>query len=285
MSHNSKSANTKKRRNGPGVVVWLSVVWLVVVVVCALISVIAPLDGSSTDASAIAATPSAEHWLGTDQLGRDMLARLMQGALNTSLVILISTALAISIGVVAGVISGYTGGITERFLGIGADAVLAFPTLVLIMVLVTLYGASIWILVLGLGIAMSPTFMRLARAGTLIFRSREFVTAAIALGTPPMRVMAREILPNILPNIFAYAFVVMGISAIAEGSLSFLGFGIPPAEASWGNMISAGRAVMVASPHVVLIPSIVLFLTVMSLNLLGEYLQQRRAVLKVTVGA
>lgn len=276
-----KSARRSKRM---GPLVAFSAGWLALVLLAAIVALVVPMDGRSGDPTAIAAGPSATHLLGTDQLGRDILIRLMQGAANTAIVIIGAASLAILIGVTAGVLSGYKRGGTERTLGILADTVLAFPTLVLVMVLVALYGASVWVLVLGLGIALSPTFLRLARAGTLTYRSREFVTASVVLGVSPLRVMRRDILPNIFPAVLAYSFVVMGILAIAEGSLSYLGFGIPSAEASWGNMIASGRVVMVADPHVVLIPSVVLFLTVMSLNLVGEYLQQRRSVVKVTVG-
>lgn len=275
----------RRRSRSTGFLAAASAVWLCLIVLASLFSLVVPLDGVSGDTQAIAVGPSPEHLLGTDQLGRDILIRLMQGAASTSTVVVLSTTLAIIIGVTAGILSGYRGRSTERVLGIVADSVLAFPTIVLVMVMVTLYGASVWVLVVGLGIAMSPTFMRLSRAGTLTYRSREFVTASVVLGTPPSRVMFQDILPNILPSIIAYSFVVMGISAIAEGSLSYLGFGIPSAQSSWGNMIASGRSVMVAAPHVVLIPSVVLFLTVMSLNLLGEHLQQRRSVLKVTVTA
>ncbi|MCR2824083.1 ABC transporter permease [Microbacterium sp. zg.Y909] len=279
-----KISPTVRRRRRMGPLVAFSIVWLALVALAALTALVVPMNGNSSDTSAIAKGPSMAHLLGTDQLGRDILTRLMQGAANTATVVVGAAVLAILIGVTAGIVSGYKRGVPERTLSILSDAVLAFPTLVLVMVLVALYGASAAVLVVGLGIAMSPTFLRLARAGTLTFRSREFVTASIVLGVPPGRVMRRDILPNIFPAVLAYSFVVMGILAIAEGSLSYLGFGIPSAEPSWGNMIASGRTVMVAAPHVVLIPSLVLFLTVMSLNLVGEYLQQRRSVVRVTVG-
>lgn len=261
----------------------VSYAWLGLATVVALTAPYLGLDATSGDLDNIATGPSADHLLGTDQMGRDILARLLLGAHYTFLVVVGAVLMSCVIGVACGLLAGYLRGATDLGIGILADSVLAFPTLVLVMALVTIRGPSMKVLIIGLGLAMAPTFLRLTRAGTLTYRARDFVTASTVLGTPTPRIIVRDILPNVLPGILAYSFVIMGVVTIAEGSLSYLGFGIPSPLPSWGNMIAEGRPSMFASPHIVLIPAVTLFLTVLSLNVVGEHLQRRNHVEKVTV--
>lgn len=257
--------------------------WLALVLVLAVAAPILPIDGLSGDNEHISSGPVAGHLLGTDQMGRDTLARLIMGAHNTVLVVLLSVALAILIGVTSGVLAGFLGGFVEWVVGIITDSILAFPALVLVMALVAIRGGSLRVLIIGLGIAMAPTFARLARAGTLSVRQRDFVLASVVLGTRTPRVLLRDVLPNIWPAILAYSFVVMGVLTIAEGSLSYLGFGIPAPKPSWGSMVAEGKATLLISPHNVLIPACALFLTVLCLNIAGEIMQRRQDILKTAV--
>lgn len=257
--------------------------WLGIIAIIAIVAPLLNLNSAKGDLSSIAAGPSASHWLGTDQLGRDMFARIALGAHNTIIVVVATVSFAIVVGVTAGLVAGYVRGPVESIIGVFVDSILAFPALVLVMALVTIKGASLTILVIGLGLAMTPTYARLARAGTMSFRARDFVTASVVLGTRTRRIIFRDILPNIFPSVLAYSFVIMGVVTIAEGSLSFLGFGVPSPRPSWGNMIADGRASMFVAPSIVLIPAATLFFTVLSLNLVGDYMQHRNKIVSVTV--
>lgn len=273
------------RRRLPSVTNILVFGWLGLVTVVALIAPLLPLDATSGDLEHVLAGPMPGHPLGTDQLGRDILARLVMGAHNTFLVVGSAMVIALLVGVSLGVSAGFLGGLVEWVIGVVSDSVLAFPALVLVMALVAIRGASLTVLAVGLGIAMAPSFARLARAGTLTFRNRDFVIASVVLGTRTPRILARDIVPNIMPSLLSYSFVVMGVLTIAEGSLSYLGFGIASPKSSWGTMIADGKSILFSSPQNVLIPALALFLTVLSLNLAGERLQSRHGNLKATVTA
>lgn len=278
-----KTGKSTRVRGGRGPLTTASYAWLGLMTIVAIAAPFLGLDAMSGDMTSVASGPSAAHPLGTDQMGRDILARMVLGAHYTFLVVVLAVLFAAVLGVCAGLLAGFLRGPVDAVLGVLADSVLAFPALVLVMALIAIKGASLQILIIGLGLAMAPTFMRLARAGTLTFRSRDFVTAAVVLGTPTHRIVLREILPNILPGVLAYSFVIMGVVTIAEGSLSYLGFGIPSPLPSWGNMIAEGRSSMFTALHIVVIPAVALFLTVLSLNVVGEHLQRRNNVVKVTV--
>ena len=147
---------------------------------------------------------------------------------------------------------------------------LAFPGLVLIIAIVAILGANLTNLILGLAILSVPTFIRLSRAATLVVAQREFVLAARAYGCRPLRIIAREIAPNVVLPVAAYAFIMVGVFIVVEGSLSFLGLGIPPPTPSWGGMIAGGRTELLRFPHISLFPAAVMFLTVLSINYIGE---------------
>ncbi len=182
--------------------------------------------------------------------------------------------------VIFGLIAGYFRGIIDTMIGIGADIVLAFPVLILIMVIVAIRGPSYEGLIVGLAIATMPAFIRMARVHTLSWARREFVLASAGLGARHPRLIFGSVLPMILPPIFVYGLIVAALIMMAEGSLSFLGFGVPPPAASWGGMISSGRQVMQHAPYVVAFPAIALTATVMSLNVLGDRLDRKGAELR-----
>lgn len=268
----------RRTRKGIPVGVWVAAGWCALVVLAAVFAPVLPLaDPNTPDYAHIAAPPMEGHLLGTDQLGRDMLSRLVWGAQASLQVGFVAVALGLTVGLALGMLAGYYRGWVDSLISILVDIVLAFPSLIFIMVLVAIRGSSAPVLIVGLGAVMVPTFTRLARANTLVWSQREFVTAATVLGSRRPRTLVREVFPNILPAILAYAFVVVAVVMVAEGSLSFLGFGIQPPTASWGSMIAGGRTLLYGAPYIVLFPSLVLLLTVLSFNYIGDYLRGRTA--------
>lgn len=267
-----------RRRRGVPALVWVAAGWAALVGLLALLAPVLPLqDPNTPDYAFIAAPPSPEHLLGTDQLGRDMLSRIIWGAQASLQVGFVAVALGLTVGLTLGLLAGYYRGWVDAVISVLVDIVLAFPSLIFIMVLVAIRGASAPVLIFGLGAIMVPTFTRLARANTLVWAQREFVMAATVLGSRRPRTLVREVLPNVLPSVLAYAFVVVAVVMVAEGSLSFLGFGIQPPTASWGSMIAGGRQSLYNAPHIVAFPSIALLLTVLSFNFVGDYMRSRTA--------
>jgi peptide/nickel transport system permease protein len=258
--------------------VWIALAWSAMIVLAAILAPLLPMpDPNTSDYENIAAPPMPGHPLGTDQLGRDMLSRLVWGAQASLQVGFVAVALGLTLGLALGLLAGYYRGWIDSVISVVVDIVLAFPSLIFIMVLVAIRGSSAPVLIVGLGAVMVPTFTRLARANTLVWTQRDFVTAATVLGSRRQRTLAREVFPNVLPSILAYAFVVVAVVMVAEGSLSFLGFGIQPPTASWGSMIAGGRTLLYTAPYIVLFPSLVLLLTVLSFNFIGDYLRGRTA--------
>lgn len=246
-------------------------VWLLIVGLSAATASWLPLpDPALPDYDAIAAGISPDHWLGTDNLGRDNLSRIIFGARASLLVGLSGVVLGMLVGGGLGVVAGYRRGRFDYILMVITDSLLAFPGLVFLLSLVALLGASLQNLLVALAVLATPIFIRLARANTLVIAQREFVTAARAYGCRPWRIVFRDIAPNVLLPVAAYAFIMIGIFIVAEGSLSFLGLGIPPPAPSWGSMIAGGRTDLIDAPHVALVPSAVMLLTVLSINVLGE---------------
>jgi peptide/nickel transport system permease protein len=249
-------------------VAWL---WLGAVVLAAVFAPILPLwDPAVPDYQNVFGGITPQHWLGGDTLGRDNLSRIIYGARASLLVGICAVGLGALVGGILGMLAGYFGGRTERVLALVTDVVLAFPGLVLIIAIVAILGASLPNLIMGLAILSVPTFIRLTRATTLVVAQREFVQAARAYGCRPLRIIAREIAPNVVLPVAAYAFIMIGTFIVVEGSLSFLGLGIPPPTPSWGGMIAGGRTELLNYPHISLFPAAVMFLTVLSINYIGE---------------
>ena len=256
--------------------IWVSLAWLTAISLAALLTRWLPLpDPNEPDYRYIASGPSADHWLGTDQLGRDVLSRLIYGAQASLQVGLMAVLLGMTFGVALGLLAGFFGGWVDTVISALSDLVLAFPALIFIMVLVAVRGASAPVLVFGIGAVMIPTFTRLTRANTLAWKRRDFVTAAKVLGAKRGRIIVREVFPNVLPSVLAYAFIVVSVVMVAEGALSFLGFGLQPPTPSWGSMIAGGRNNLATSPHIVAFPALALLLTVSAFNLLGDHFRGR----------
>jgi peptide/nickel transport system permease protein len=266
-----------------GVQFWLCVGWLVVVTALGLLAPVLPLDDPNvSDFSALAEPPSGEHWFGTDAVGRDLFARVVWGSRVSLAVGTFSILIGLVVGGTLGLVSGYFRSRIESVVMVVADGMLAFPSLVLLLSLTTFLGQNLRNVIVAIGIVTIPVFIRLARANTLTFTTRDFVLAARATGARDRRVLLREVLPNVALPLMAFSLVVVAVAIVAEGSLSFLGMSVPPTTPTWGNIIAAGRQDLQEAPHIVFVPSVVMFLTVLAFNLAGDRL---REVLEVREGA
>ncbi|MEV6929501.1 ABC transporter permease [Dactylosporangium sp. NPDC051485] len=282
---NTGSGSRRARRRGLGVLFWCSAAWLGLVVLGAIVAPLLPIaDPAAQDYRSVAVAPgSPGHLLGTDGLGRDLLARAVFGARISLIITLGAVTIGLVVGGTLGMLAGYFRGTAERVIVAATDAMMAVPALVLLLALMATLGSSVQNLIVGLGLLGVPAFVRLTRANTLVYTKREFIVAARSLGASNWRILAREIVPNILPAVAAYAFLVVGILIIAEGSLSFLGVGVPPPASSWGMMIAEGRDSLRQAPWVSFIPSAFMFLTVLSFNLIGDRFREESDVRETTI--
>ena len=264
-------ATPVKQTRRLGTLFWMAVGWMVLVFALAIFAPVLPLS-SPTDMDMLdrRAAFSSLHLLGTDGLGRDELARLIYGARISLVVGLCAPVIGLTIGGALGMLAGYFRGRFESLAVGSMDVLLAFPPLILTLAVAAFLGQSVFNLTCILGILGIPTFMRVARAATLTLARREFVIAAQALGATHARILLRELLPNVaLPSL---AFFLLGVAVfiVVEGSLSFLGFGVPPPISSWGSMIGEGRESLDVAPRLAFLPAIAMFLTVLSFNIVGD---------------
>ncbi len=256
----------------------LPTLWLCLVAGLALTVQWLPLPApDEMDFLATGKGPSLAHLLGTDLDGRDLLSRLAYGARVSLIVSLGAPAIGLAGGTLLGLLAAYYGGFTRTAILGTLDAMLAFPSLVFALGLTVVLGPSVQNVTIALGIMSIPAFARIARANAMPLLAREFVQAAHTAGAGDFYIMFREILPNMVMSLLTYALTMMSVMIVAEGSLSFLGVGVPPPTPSWGSMIAEGREALESVPHVALVPAAVMFLTVLSLNLLGDTLRQRHA--------
>jgi peptide/nickel transport system permease protein len=245
-----------------------------VLIVAVLVAVGAPLltphDPLKQDLAHALARPGRGHLLGTDNVGRDVLARVIWGTRVSLVAGLVSVAIAVGTGCTLGVVAGYCGGSVDGLLMRLMDAVLSFPPLVLALALGAVLGAGLTGVLIALGVVYTPTFARLMRGQVLSIKARDFVEAARALGAPGWRVACHHVLPNATPPIVVQASLSVAFAILAEASLSFLGLGIQPPAASWGSMINAGRGYLQQAPWIVFGPGAALFVTVVGLSFVGD---------------
>jgi peptide/nickel transport system permease protein len=235
---------------------------------------IAPQDPSQIDLPHRLSTPSALHWCGTDELGRDISSRLIYGARISMLVGTCVVIGSLLLGLIVGAIAGYYGGRIDRLVNVVVmNAFLSFPGILLAIAFVAFRGPGIFNLVLALSLGGWVGYGRLVRAQVLATRDREYVEAARALGASDWRVIVRHILPNIVQPIIVQAAIGMAGAILAEATMSFLGLGVPPPTASWGSMLNDGRAHLFDAPHLVLFPAAAVMLAVLSLNFIGDALR------------
>jgi peptide/nickel transport system permease protein len=267
---------TLPRRRGRrmGVAAMLAAVWIVLVVLVAIFADLLPVP-SPTDIDFLSkrAPPSAEHWLGTDNLGRDELSRLIYGARISLTVGLLAPVIGVTAGGFLGLLAGYFGGRFEALVVGGVDVLLAFPPLVLALAVTAYIGQSVFNLVLVIGVLGIPAFTRVARAATLSLAQREFVVAARTLGATHGRILVRELLPNVALPLVAFFLLGVAVTIVVEGALSFLGLGVPPPAPSWGIMIGEGRESLDIAPRLAFMPAVAMFLTVLAFNTVGDSLR------------
>jgi len=263
----------RKRRQLGGLFV-ASVAWIALVALGAIFADLLPIP-SPTDIDMLGkrALPSAEHWLGNDQLGRDELSRLIYGGRISLTVGLLAPVIGVTIGGALGMLAGYFRGRLETFVVGGVDVLLAFPPLVFALALTAYLGQSILNITLVIGILGIPAFTRVARAVTLSLSEREFVTAARALGATHSRILLRELLPNVALPLVAFFLLGVAVTIVVEGALSFLGLGVPPPAPSWGSMIGEGRESLEIAPWLAFLPAVFMFLTVLAFNVVGDTLR------------
>lgn len=256
---------------------WFSATWIALITLSALIAPLLPLkehkDSALTLMEPTLARPDllSANILGTNNLGLDIFARLIYGARVSLVVALIAVSIGIVVGGAFGILAGFYRRITDRAVAIFTNALLAVPPLILLIALATVLKPNIMNLSFALSLMALPSMVRIARANTLTFAQREFVLAGRSMGASNLRLMVRELLPNVLLPMLSYAMVLVSVLIVAEASLSFLGLGTPPPAPTWGNMIAEGEGRMFqTNPHLVIVPGLVLFLTVFSFNYVGE---------------
>jgi peptide/nickel transport system permease protein len=263
-----------RRGRKPGALLLVAVGWIALIVLAAALADFLPI-GSPTDMDMLArrALPSSQHLLGTDQLGRDELARLIYGARISLTVGLLAPVIGVTVGGCLGMLAGYFRGRLETLTVAGVDVLLAFPPLVFALAVTAYLGQSILNLTLVIGILGIPAFTRVARAVTLTLSEREFVTAARALGATHTRILLRELLPNVALPLLAFFLLGVAVTIVVEGALSFLGLGVPPPAPSWGSMIGEGRESLDMAPWLAFLPAGFMFATVLAFNIVGDTLR------------
>jgi peptide/nickel transport system permease protein len=243
---------------------------LLAVAVALAAPLVAPYDPLAQNLGNTLARPDRAHLLGTDNVGRDVLSRVIWGTRVSLLAGLVSVALAMVTGSVLGLLAGYSRGRVDGLVMRLMDAILSFPPLVLALALGAVLGAGLAGVLLALGVVYTPTFARLMRGQVLAITARDYVDAARALGASGWRVAWRHVVPNALNPIIVQASLSVAFAILAEASLSFLGLGIQPPQASWGSMINAGRGYLQQAPWIVFGPGAALFVTVVGLNFVGD---------------
>jgi len=268
------TVDLKSRLSKFGLLFWLAVGWIAAIVLAAAFADLLPLP-SPTDMDMLERRmpPSPAHWLGTDRLGRDMLSRLVYGARISLTVGVLAPLIGLIAGGALGIIAGYFRGRLETVVVGGVDVLLAFPPLVFALAVTAYLGQTVANLTYIIGILSIPAFTRVARAATLSLAQREFILAARAMGATELRILARELLPNVVLPLLAFFLLAVAVTIVVEGALSFLGLGVPPPAPSWGSMIGEGRESLEMAPRIAFLPAMFMFLTVLSFNVVGDTLR------------
>lgn len=234
-----------------------------------------PYDPLRLDLLARLKPPSAVHWLGTDEFGRDVLSRLMIGARTSLWISLLSVSVAVVAGTLIGLLAGYMRGWTDRLLMMVNDALLAFPGILMALGIMAIIGASQYGIVLALGIAYTPSVVRVVRGSVLSLRELEFIEASRVIGNSQLYTLFRHIAPNCLAPLCVLATSMFGWALLSESALSFLGLGVPPPAATWGNMLAASRPYIASASWLGLFPGLFICLALLAINLFGDALRDR----------
>ena len=234
---------------------------------------VVPYDPIATSWSAVRKPPSALHWFGTDDLGRDVLVRVVYGARASLSAGVIAVGIALCVGVPVGLLAGYRGGVIDALISRIADAMLACPFLILAIALAAFLGPSLGNAMIAVGVSTTPIFIRLTRGQVISVKVEDYVEAARAMGNPGWRIAVFHILPNILPALLVQATLSIAAAIIAEAALSFLGLGQQPPLPSWGSMLNAAQRFLTNAPWMAVWPGLAIFLVVLSFNLVGDGLR------------
>jgi ABC-type dipeptide/oligopeptide/nickel transport system permease subunit len=247
---------------------------LFVVGLFALLAVLAPwIEPANPNVGNVANSlvgPSVGHLLGTDELGRDVFSRIVDGSKIAIVVAFVSVAIALVVGVAVGVIAGYVGGFVDTVLNRSQDVLFAFPTLLLAIIIVAVLGPGLFNAVLAIAIVYIPRFARLARSATLQVKTSEYLDAARLAGVSPLTILIRHVVPNVLPSVVVLAALSMSTAQLAYASLAFLGLGVSPPQADWGSMLSEARNFITVAPWMVLCPTVALVALMLAFNVLGD---------------
>lgn len=261
-----------------GLLFWICLGWVGLVIVLAIIANLLPLPNPDfQNYSAINMPPGPHHLLGTDELGRDLLSRLIFGARVSLIVGFGAVGIGMVVGGMLGLVSGYKGGRIDVALNAGSFVLLAFPAIVAVIAVVAFWGSSLLKITIIIGVASIPVLYRVVRASSLNFANRDFVVAAKTMGAGSTRIVFREILPNVVPAAVTFGLLAVAAVIVLEGSLAFLGLSVPLPTPSWGNMIAEGSANnnLQTNPYIMMWPVIAMFLLLLSINLIGDRLRQR----------
>ena len=243
------------------------------VVLALLAPGIAPYDPLATSWSAVRKAPTAAHWFGTDEIGRDVLSRVVWGTRASLLAGFVSVSISLAFGVPIGLLAGYVGGWVDALISRITDAMLACPFLILAIALAAFLGPSLTNAMIAIGISATPVFVRLTRAQVLHVKVEDYVEAARAIGNSHLRIALRHVLPNIVPPLIVQATLAIAAAIIAEAALSFLGLGQQPPAPSWGSMLNTAKNYIDNAPWMAIWPGVSIFLLVLSFNLLGDGLR------------
>ena len=253
---------------------WIGLaIFLIVVVVAILAPLLAPYDPTDQNILEKLRPPSAEHWLGTDSFGRDTLSRVLYGARISLVIGIASTIAAMVVGTAIGLLAGWHGGRVDTVTMQTMDVLLAFPSLILGLILVAMLGPSMLNIIIAIALTSIPPFARIARAPTIAVKEREFIDAGRALGYSDTRILAGHILPNILPEILVMGSLWLANAIRTEASLAFVGLGVKPPIATWGGMIREGFENILDSYWLALVPGVAILIVIFALNLLGDGLR------------
>ncbi len=249
----------------------LSLVVLVLILGTALLAPwVAPYDPAHQDLEQMLEGPSAAHWLGTDDLGRDVLSRLIHGGANSLYAALLAVAVALLIGIPLGLIAGFVGGWTDVAISRLIDTFLSFPAIILAVAVTGAMGIGLTNAMLSVGLVFAPQIARLIRARTLVVRQELYVDAARCFGASPLRLLGRHVLPNAIQPVIVQSTLLLAVALLAEASLSFLGLGVQPPDVSWGAMIARGYLYMSLVPEQMYAPGLIIMVTAVAFNALGE---------------
>jgi len=234
---------------------------------------VAPQDPVATSWGAIRKAPSAAHWFGTDEIGRDVLSRVIWGTRASLLAGVVSVSISLLLGVPIGLAAGFVGGMVDALISRLTDAFLSCPFLILAIALAAFLGPSLSNAMIAIGVSATPIFVRLTRAQVINVKVEDFVEAARALGNPPWRIALRHVLPNVTAPLIVQATLAIAAAVIAEASLSFLGLGQQPPDPSWGSMLNTAKNYVDQAPWMAVWPGLAIFLLVLSFNLVGDGLR------------